>query len=100
VRGRSYTDWSDALAYAVWFLVNGRVGSRADREYLEQERSRRRFLKMTDILYSYQYGEGAADEDDLEDERATLFAPRVQDEVGDGAAREDEEVTVERAGMP
>eukprot|EP00354_Favella_ehrenbergii_P010404 CAMPEP_0170451564 /NCGR_PEP_ID=MMETSP0123-20130129/762_1 /TAXON_ID=182087 /ORGANISM="Favella ehrenbergii, Strain Fehren 1" /LENGTH=55 /DNA_ID=CAMNT_0010713295 /DNA_START=546 /DNA_END=713 /DNA_ORIENTATION=- len=55
---------------------------------------------MTDILHSYQYGEGAADEDDLEDERATLFAPRGQDEVSDGAAREDEEVTVERAGMP
>ena len=31
IRGRSMADWEDAFAYTVWFLVNGRVGSRADR---------------------------------------------------------------------
>lgn len=31
---RTYQDWCDAMAYTLWFLQNGRVGSRVDREYL------------------------------------------------------------------
>lgn len=45
---RSKLDYQDALAYSLWFMVNGRVGSRADREYLENERMVQRMRKMTD----------------------------------------------------
>ena len=45
---RSYLDWQDAMAYALWFLVNGRVGSRSDGQYLEKDRSVRRLRQMTD----------------------------------------------------
>ena len=62
------------MAYTVWFLQNGRVGSRADREFLEQERGRRRFAKMSDALHSYCFEPGFAE--GQEDEEAKFFAPR------------------------
>ena len=62
-RTRSLEDFQDAVAYAFWFLINGRVGSRRDRQYLEEERSRRRFAKMSDSILSYCY-EDDVNEDD------------------------------------
>lgn len=58
VRGRSLEDWQDALAYALWFLTNGRVGSRAEQNFLEDERGRRSFRKMSNCLRSYSFEEG------------------------------------------
>ena len=57
LRGRSVADWQDSLAYARWFLVHGRVGSRADREYLDKERAARRFTKMSSALKTYEFEE-------------------------------------------
>ena len=37
LKDRSLLDSQDALAYAFWFLIYGRVGSRADRNYLDAE---------------------------------------------------------------
>ena len=54
-KGRSKAEMQDALAYTIWFLVNANVGSRADRNYLEEERARIRFEKMSGSLSSYCY---------------------------------------------
>lgn len=62
------------MAYTVWFLQNGRVGSRADRNFLDQERARRRFAKMSDTLHSYCFETSFAE--GQEDEEAKFFAPR------------------------
>ena len=58
-------DSQDALAYAFWFLIYGRVGSRADRNYLDAEISKRRFMKLSSVLRSYRY-----EYDDEEDQKA------------------------------
>lgn len=52
------------MAYAIWFLINGRVGSRADRVYLEDERTKRRFAKMSDALRSYSFEEDLNGDDE------------------------------------
>lgn len=62
-RGRSYKDWQDALAYSLWFLMHGRIGSRADRNYLDAERTSRSLRKMSDSLDSYSFEDGDSDED-------------------------------------
>ena len=50
VKGRSQQDWCDALAYTFWFLRRGRVGSPADRNYIQRERANRLFQWMTSSL--------------------------------------------------
>ena len=63
-RTRSLQDYQDALAYACWFLINGRVGSRRDRLYLEDERNLHKFAKMSGSLRSYSFEEDINAEDE------------------------------------
>ena len=65
LKDRSFMDSQDALAYAIWFIIQGRVGSRADRNYLDAERSKRRFMKLSSVLQSFRY-----EIDDEDDEKA------------------------------
>ena len=63
IRGRSLADWEDAFAYTVWFLVNGRVGSRADRQYLDDARANLKIRQMADSLGSYRFVDEAEEEE-------------------------------------
>mmetsp|Transcript_9042 Transcript_9042/g.10647 ORF Transcript_9042/g.10647 Transcript_9042/m.10647 type:complete len:94 (+) Transcript_9042:385-666(+) len=40
-RGRSMQDWRDGLAYSIYLIHRGRIGSRAEREYIDGERATR-----------------------------------------------------------
>ena len=41
LRGRTFNDYCDAIAYSLFIIGKGRIGSRAEAEYLLEERSRR-----------------------------------------------------------
>ena len=62
-RGRSYQDWQDALAYSFYLIAKGRIGSRAEREYIDAERARRSYRRLSSSIKEFKYEE---DEDDDE----------------------------------
>jgi len=41
VAGRSLRDWQDGIFYSLYFLSRGRIGSAAEREYIDAERAAR-----------------------------------------------------------
>ena len=41
ISGRSCEDMHDSLAYSLYLINEGRIGSRAEREYLTADRARR-----------------------------------------------------------
>ena len=47
VKGRSYQDWCDALAYSLYLINKGRIGSRAEREYIDAERAQRQYKRLS-----------------------------------------------------
>ena len=64
VKGRSYQDWADALAYSVYLIREGKIGSRAEREYIEAERASRQFRRLASSIKDFKYD----DDDDLNEE--------------------------------
>ena len=78
LKDRSMLDSQDALAYALWFLINGRVGSRADRNYLDAEIAKRRFMKLSSVLQSYRY-----EKDDGGDDEKVPFSKVAEQSVTD-----------------
>ena len=43
IKGRSCEDFQDSLAYSLYLIKEGRIGSRAEREYLTADRARRQY---------------------------------------------------------
>lgn len=62
-RGRTLNDTSDAIAYSLFIIGKGRIGSRAEAEYLIEERARRQFRRLSNHIKSYKY---EADEENEE----------------------------------
>ena len=64
-KGRSYQDWCDALAYSLYLIYQGRIGSNAEREYINAERAARQYKRLASSIKDYRFDE--ADEDDDEE---------------------------------
>ena len=65
-RGRSYQDWCDALAYSLYLINKGRIGSRAEREYIDAERASRQYRRLAGSILEYKYEDGDDDEEKSE----------------------------------
>ena len=52
----------DSLAYSLYLINEGRIGSRAEREYLTADRARRQYQRLANQIRSYKY------EDDSDEE--------------------------------
>ena len=63
VKGRSFQDWCDALAYSLYLINRGRIGSRSEREYIDGERAKRSYRRMASSIKDFEY-----EEDDEEEE--------------------------------
>ena len=93
IRGRGYQDWCDALAYSLYLIHQGRIGSRAEREYIDAERANRQYRRLASSIKEFKFDE-AGDEDDLEtgsdgtktpchsDGNVTPFTSAINDDDG------------------
>ena len=76
IRGRSCQDLHDSLAYSLYLINEGRIGSRAEREYLAGDRARRQYEQMSSQIKTYKY-EDDENEDEIEhDLSSTTFTPQ------------------------
>ena len=57
IRGRSYQDWCDALAYSLYLIHKGKIGSRAEREYIDAERAARNYRRLASHIKSFRFDE-------------------------------------------
>ena len=63
--GRSFNDMIDSLAYSLYLIHEGRIGSRAEREYIQAEKAKRQMALMSNQIKEYKY-EINEEEEDLE----------------------------------
>ena len=69
VLGRSCEDMHDSLAYSLYLINEGRIGSRAEREYLTADRARRQYSRLSSQIKTYKYEDAEDDEEDIENTR-------------------------------
>ena len=69
--GRSLQDWSDGLAYSLYLINRGRIGSRAEREYIDSERAARQYRVLASSIQDYKFEE---DDDAVEDDEVAVLA--------------------------
>ena len=75
VRGRSCEDFYDSLAYSLYLINEGRIGSRAEREYLTADRARRQYKRLSSQIKSYKF------EEDSDEEQQVESAPAQDDQT-------------------
>ena len=63
VRGRSYRDWCDALAYSLYLIHKGKIGSRQEREYIDAERAARNYRRLASSIKEFRFDEDDDDEE-------------------------------------
>ena len=63
--GRSFSDMCDSLAYSLYLINEGRIGSRAEREYIQAERAKKQFAVLNSSIKQYKYEVDS--DDDAED---------------------------------
>ena len=51
-------DWYDALAYSLYLINQGRIGSRAEREYIDAERAARQYRRLASCIKDFKFEEG------------------------------------------
>ena len=73
LRGRTFNDYCDAIAYSLFIIGKGRIGSRAEAEYLLEERSRRQFRRLETHIKSYKYQADEEEEQGLDLENNESF---------------------------
>ena len=56
-KGRSYHDWCDALAYSLYLIYQGRIGSNAEREYIAAERAARQYKRLASSIKDFRFDE-------------------------------------------
>ena len=101
VSGRSYRDWCDALAYSLFLINKGRIGSRQEREYIDAERAQRSYRRMASSIKDFKYEE---DDDEIgEDEENTKPATSINEapstphsESDDGGKVADDEAAMKQ----
>ena len=62
IAGRSCQDMHDSLAYSLYLINEGRIGSRAEREYLTADRARRQYTRLSNQIKTYKYEDNEEDE--------------------------------------
>jgi len=55
VRGRSYDDWCNALTYSLYLIHQGRIGSLAEREYINTERANLMYRRLASSIKEFNY---------------------------------------------
>lgn len=55
IRGRSCKDFQRSLAYSLYLLNDGRIGSRAEREYLTNERTKIQYEKLAGCIKTFKF---------------------------------------------
>ena len=63
IKGRSYQDWCDALAYSLYPIHKGRIGSNAEREYIAADRAARQYKRLASSIKEFRFDEAEDDED-------------------------------------
>ena len=63
-RGRSCKDFERSLSYSLYLLNDGRIGSRAEREYIQSERAKIQYERLSGAIKTFKYNEANFDEDD------------------------------------
>lgn len=81
-RGRSLQDWRDGLAYSLYLINKGRIGSRAEREYIDSERASRQYRRMSSAIKEFKFEDD--DEDCLDDEEITVDTYKNNSKVASG----------------
>ena len=88
LRGRSCKDFERALAYSLYLLNDGRIGSRAEREYLSNERAKIAYEKLSGAIKTFKYNfscdeEAIPYEHDFSDQeiKEEEFLPNINAEV-------------------
>lgn len=66
IRGRSCKDIERSLAYSLYLLNDGRIGSRAEREYLTNERTKIQYERLSGAIKTFKYND--SNQHNLEDE--------------------------------
>ena len=66
IKGRSFSEICDSLAYSLYLIHEGRIGSRAEREYIASEKAKRQFAVMSSSIKTYRYEPSEEDDSDLE----------------------------------
>ena len=72
IAGRTCEDMHDSLAYSLYLINEGRIGSRAEREYLTADRARRQYTRLSSQIKTYKY-EDDENEDPLATDGETSF---------------------------
>ena len=55
IKGRSCRDFQRSLAYSLYLLNDGRIGSRAERDYLTNERTKIQYEKLAGCIKTFKY---------------------------------------------
>lgn len=77
VKGRSLQDWCDALAYSLYLINKGRIGSRAEREYIDAERAARLYRRLASSIKEFKYEEDI-DGDECDAESGCVADDEIQ----------------------
>ena len=63
IKGRSFSEISDSFAFSLFLINGGRVGSRAEREYIQEEKAKRQYRALNDTIKTYKYEDDESDEE-------------------------------------
>jgi len=93
VKGRSYRDWCDALAYSLYLVNKGRIGSRAEREYIDAERAARSYQRLASSILEYKFDEEDGEDDEIVQSKSENTSDKAK--YGINANDDDEENAAE-----
>ena len=93
LRGRSCRDFERSLSYSLYLLNDGRIGSRAEREYIQSERAKIQYERLSGAIKTFKYNEATFDEEDSFDE---IKGKNIRDD-SDGEVKE--EIIEEQPGI-